>query len=200
MENNNSFWQTESGKATIKFGGWFVFIIVIFIIFAIPGRNNEEKKVTEEPKKDSEKYTFKEYDEMQDELLNSNYSYKYDLKVNDLNYYFNGTKCNGEDIGYKESNEGIIKYQIKDSIVDENLYNNLEKSFLDLNVLFSNLKEYLYSVEKNNDIRRIKYNKEGYQVTVTTNLEKITNIEIIADGNIYNLSFTNAIFCDNITK
>ena len=200
----NSFWQTERGKSLIKLGLWMIFILAI-IIFAYTNKNDETVNNENKEIEEKEIYEFKKYDEMINSLLNSNYEFNYDIVISDTNYLFNGTKCNNEVLGYKESNVGIIKYYIsdntyqvilKDLVPIENLYENIDINYLDLNILFNNLNEYLYNIEKNEDTRVITYKKEGYQVEVITDLENITNINIVVDNNTYNLSYNIVDTCN----
>lgn len=200
----NSFWQTERGKSLIKLGLWLIFILAI-IIFAYTNKNDETVNNENKEIEEKETYEFKKYDEMIDSLLNSNYEFNYDIVIDDNNYLFNGTKCNNEVLGYKESNMGIVKYYIsdntyqvilKDLVPIENLYENIDTNYLDLNILFNNLNEYLYNIEKNEDTRVITYKKEGYQVKVTTNLDNVTNINIVVDNNTYNLSYNVVNTCN----
>ena len=56
----------------------------------------------------------------------------------------------------------------------------------------------MYSVTKNGDMRTIIYDKEGYQVTVLTDTENITNITITVDTTTYELEFTKIGECATI--
>lgn len=212
MENN--FWSTTQGKATIKFGAWMIFIIgIIALSLFSNNKNDDNSSKNNVSKKDQEQeiYNFETYEKMQTTLLNSKYDYKYVITKKDDNSLvaiYSGSKNNNEDKGFLETSEGIIKYSIKAGIVNkvvldkeeplENLYNNINESFLKLDVLFTNLKEYLYNVEKNENKRNITYNKEGYKVTVKTDLNNITNILITTDELSYDLEFTNISNYDNI--
>ena len=164
-------------------------------------KENEGENVNPEPT-----YEFALFNDMINNLLNSNYEYEYNVTNNEITYIYNGVKCNNVDLGYKETSEGIIKYYQNENntyqvILNEylpitNLYEGIDTSFIDLNVLFDNLSEYLYNTVKNEDTREITYNKDGYQVTVTTNLEEITHISVITDIGTYNLSFNAVDTCD----
>ena len=65
-------------------------------------------------------------------------------------------------------------------------------------MLFENLNEYLYSVDKNNDSRTITYDKEGYQVTVLTDKSNIKSIKVVADTTTYELEFMEIGECEDI--
>ena len=206
---NNSFWSTTQGKATIKFAAWMVFIIVLIVVFAINGDNNPNENKNNNTNKE-ETLTFKNYEEMQNDLLNGCYSYNFRVVSEDNKIIYSGILSATGDIGYKENNEGIIKYSKEDGIIYKvlldqkeeinNLYDESDKAFLDIKTLFTNLKEYLYNITKNESTREINYNKEGYKVVVKTDLENITNITITNENKTYELQFTNVGKCDNITN
>ena len=201
MENNN-FWQTERGKAIIKLGGWFIFIIAL-IIFVLVSEKNANNSVIDDTNSDkdevTETYEFLLFSEMINNLINGNYEYSYNITSNNINYIYEGIKCNNEELGYKESIDKIIKYYINDQntyqvILNEyveitNLYEGIDTSFINLDVLFNNLNEYLYNTVKNENTRVITYDKDGYKVSITTDLENITNISITTDNSVYNLDF-----------
>lgn len=201
MENNN-FWQTERGKAIIKLGGWFIFIIAL-IIFVLVSEKNANNNVIDDTNSNkdevTETYEFLLFSEMINNLINGNYEYSYNITSNNINYIYEGIKCNNEELGYKESIDKIIKYYINDQntyqvILNEyveitNLYEGIDTNFINLEVLFNNLNEYLYNTVKNENTRVITYDKDGYKVSITTDLENITNISITTDNSVYNLDF-----------
>lgn len=210
MESKNTFFETKEGKATIKFAAWMIFIVILIIVFAING-NNEQKNDTKENNNVKEEISsFKNYEEMVSDLLKSCYNYNFKVTSLENTVIYNGTISNNEDIGYKETSEEIIKYAIIDGITSRivldktteitNLYDEEDKAFLNIENLFNNLKNYLYSVNKNETKREINYNKDGYQVLVKTNLENITEILITNATKTYELQFTNVSICDNITN
>lgn len=210
MESKNTFFETKEGKATIKFAAWMIFIVILIIVFAING-NNEQKNDTKENNNVKEEISsFKNYEEMVSDLLKSCYNYNFKVTSLENIVIYNGTISNNEDIGYKETSEEIIKYAIIDGITSRivldktteitNLYDEEDKAFLNIENLFNNLKNYLYSVNKNETKREINYNKDGYQVLVKTNLENITEILITNATKTYELQFTNVSICDNITN
>ena len=206
MENNNTFWSTDRGKATGKFIAWMIFIIILVVLFA---RQNVYENNTEENKTKEETKTFKNYTDMQKELLSSGYDYKYKITNNENIVIYEGNICNSIDNGYKETSEGIIKYKkenndirkivLEEEIVIDDLYEGIDSSFINLDSLFTILEEYLYNVTKNEQTREIKYNKEGYSVLVNTDLEHITKITINNDTASYELEFTNIGKCANIS-
>lgn len=211
MDNKNTFWQSERGKAIIKLGLWMIFIVILIavVIFSDTGSNDIELPPAEEtPNTETENYEFVNYNDMIDKLLLNNYEYTYTITTLDNKYIYTGWKNNNQELGFKEDTIGIIKYFIDDTgcyrinldnrelITD--LYSNFDASYLNLSMLFDNLNEYLYSVEKNANVRTITYDKEGYQVTVITDTENITNITITVDTTTYDLEFTKIGECATI--
>lgn len=211
MQENN-FWQTDRGKALTKLLLWVVFIVIVLGAFIMQEKDNIDdyqmpsNEVTDEENQVNDN-NFKKYSDMQDELLNNNYLYKYIITNSEEKIVFSGIKNGTNETGYKETKAGIIKYQIVDGIVSQinmdeitnidNLYENIDRNYLDISLLFNNLSEYLYSTEKKDSKRTITYDKDGYKVSVITNLESIEKIEIAVDEWIYELNFYNV---NNISK
>lgn len=211
MKDNNGFWQSEKGKAAIKLGLWMIFIVVLIVIVIISeqGTTNLTDDEVIPPEVDSGENTdFNNYSDMLDNLLLDNYEYSYTITTENGKYIYTGWKNDNKEIGFREDGNGIIKYFVDESntyrinmdtleIVTD-LYNGFDSSYIDLHLLFENLSEYLYSVEKNGNIRTINYDKEGYQVIVTTDIENITNIQITVDTTTYDLEFTKVGECATI--
>ena len=211
MQENN-FWKTDRGKALTKLLLWVVFIVIVLGAFIMQEKDNIDdyqmpsNEVTDEENQVNDN-NFKKYSDMQEELLNNNYLYKYIITNSEEKIVFSGIKNGTNETGYKETKAGIIKYQIVDGIVSQinmdeitnidNLYENIDRNYLDISLLFNNLSEYLYSTEKKDSKRTITYDKDGYKVSVITNLESIEKIEIAVDEWIYELNFYNV---NNISK
>ncbi len=208
MQENN-FWQTNRGKSVIKLGAWIIFIVIILVL-SVFGKDNNYNNVIDENQNETEEviYEFVNYSDMQKELLKNNYEYEYIIKNNDNIIIFNGVKDGTNEMGYKEDINGIIKYYIdnlgvkqvflNDMVELNTLYDNIDSSFLNLEILFNNLNEYLYNIEKNGNERTIMYDKEGFSVVVKTDLNNIKNINIINNEVTYELKFTNIGKCDKL--
>lgn len=211
MQENN-FWKTDRGKALTKLLLWVVFIVIVLGAFIMQEKDNIDdyqmpsNEVTDEENQDDDN-NFKKYSDMQEELLNNNYLYKYIITNSEEKIVFSGIKNGTNETGYKETKDGIIKYQIIDGTINQinmdeitnidNLYENIDRNYLDISLLFNNLSEYLYSTEKEDSKRTITYDKDGYKVSVITNLESIEKIQITVDEWIYELNFYNV---NNISK
>ena len=210
MKGNN-FWQTEKGKATIKLGLWMVFIAILIVVVLVSERDSINLPVEDDStpsETETENYEFVNYSDMLDKLLLGNYEYSYTITNETGKYIYTGWKNENKEIGFKEDSTGVIKYYIDDSgtykvnmdtleVIDY-LYNGVDTSYLDLELLFGNLNEFLYSVTKNEDMRTITYDKSGYQVEVMTDTRDITNITISTDTTTYDLNFTKIGECDTI--
>lgn len=192
--------KTEN-KNAIQLLIWIFFIVIIFVMFKITNKTDKNEE------KEENTPVFVNYKDMEINLLNSGYDYKYTITSDTQKEIYEGTMCNDIDIGYKETIDSITKYKIKNGKIYKVLLDNEEEipsiyddseDFLNLNTLFTNLKEYPYNIEKNNNERLISYKKDGYQVLVKTNLEYITNITITTTTNNYNLEFTNVGKCVKI--
>ena len=192
--------KTEN-KNAIQLLIWIFFIVIIFVMFKITNKNDKKEE------KEENTPVFVNYKDMEINLLNSGYDYKYTITSDTQKEIYEGTMCNDIDIGYKETIDSITKYKIKNGKITKVLLDNEEEipsiyddseDFLNLNTLFTNLKEYPYNIEKNDNERIISYKKDGYQVLVKTNLEYITNITITTTTNNYNLEFTNVGKCVKI--
>ena len=207
MDKKNTFWQTERGKAAIKLILWAIFIVILIVIVLFSERdtireqfnNSGEDNTTVETPEPAEEEDFLSFTTMQENLLNNNYEYVYTISKSLGTYIYTGIKNPDKEMGYREDSNGIIKYFIVDGVtyrvnldtteVITDLYLNVDASYFNLEVLFANLSEYLYTTNTNQDIRTITYNKEGYQVIITTNTSMITNITIMVDDTTYDLDY-----------
>jgi hypothetical protein len=203
MKESN-FLKTDRGTATVKMGLWLIFIIILVVVLTTKEYQSDKEQLENNEQATTEveeTATFKSYDEMINSLLSSNYNYIYTIENNDSKIQFSGTKCNNNYYGYKETTDGILKYSIKDNkyyketINGEeeinNLYEGIDSSFLNLSNLFENLKNFLYNTQDLENIRTITYDKDGYNVVVSTNLDNIESINITNASTIYELKFNN---------
>lgn len=216
MNTNNGFWQTDRGKALIKLLLWMVFIIILIVLAIVSERNGNseildvdkpENNATDTPS-EPENIEYEAYNTMITNLLANNYEYEYLITTATDSIILTGFKNPDKEIGFKETSSGITKYFIDStgtyelnmntySIID-NLYSEFDSSYLNLELLFNNLSEYLYNTEENVGIRTITYDKDGFQVTVTTDTKNITNVLVMTDTTTYDLNFKNIGECATI--
>ena len=216
MNTNNGFWQTDRGKALIKLLLWMVFIVILIALAIVSERNGNseildvdkpENNATDTPR-EPENVEYEAYNTMITNLLANNYEYEYLITTATDSIILTGFKNPDKEIGFKETSSGITKYFIDStgtyelnmntsSIID-NLYSEFDSSYLNLELLFNNLNEYLYNTEENVGIRTITYDKDGFQVTVTTDTKNITNVLVMTDTTTYDLNFKNIGECATI--
>ena len=216
MNTNNGFWQTDRDKALIKLLLWMVFIVILIVLVIVSERNanseildvdKPENNVTDTPS-EPENVEYEAYNTMITNLLANNYEYEYLITTATDSIILKGFKNPDKEIGFKETSSGITKYFIDStgtyelnmntsSIID-NLYSEFDSSYLNLELLFNNLNEYLYNTEENVGIRTITYDKDGFQVTVTTDTKNITNVLVMTDTTTYDLNFKNIGECATI--
>lgn len=216
MNTNNGFWQTDRGKALIKLLLWMVFIVILIVLAIVSERNGNSEildvdkpgnNATDTPS-EPENVEYEAYNTMITNLLANNYEYEYLITTATDSIILTGFKNPDKEIGFKETSSGITKYFIDStgtyelnmntsSIID-NLYSEFDSSYLNLELLFNNLSEYLYNTEENVGIRTITYDKDGFQVTVTTDTKNITNVLVMTDTTTYDLNFKNIGECATI--
>ena len=180
------FWNTKRGKAIVKLSIWIVFILIVLSF--IKNYDNDKIKDNNEEVKQHDVLS---NNTLLKELLNSNYEYEYNITVGENKYSFKGNKIGDINTGYKESNTGIIKYEIEQDVVyqivmDQRLeindfYNELNKEYLDLsfiNELLENEPSEVYTID---DVEFI----------ISSEDKHITKIEINSDEYSYNLEFFN---------
>lgn len=212
MEEKNSFWKTEKGKAAIKLGLWMIFIIILIVVVLFSEKNEVDNTFDDMPEDNNDTpevvYDFENYNDMQERLIQGNYEYIYTITTESNKYIYSGSKADGKEMGFREDGTSVIKYYVDsngtyqinldNAVPLSNLYPNFDSSYLDLPKLFDNLSEILYSVDKREEKRVITYDKEGYQVVVNTDLENITSILITVDTTTYELEFTKIGECATI--
>lgn len=210
MEEKNKktfkeLWADTRMRALIKLGMWFAFFLLIFLILSITAlfNKNPDNNIKEEIKQ--EEVVSANIPSMLENLISSNYTYEYKINMDNTNYSYTGSKENEEIKGYYESNNGIIKYMVKENnyyeLNNEELKENnsiiseQDKYILDLNNLLSLIKEYELTNEvlKENDSYNYSILKDNnsYQINIETKLNDISNININYNNVIYNLTFKN---------
>lgn len=194
----NEFLQSKEGNAFVKLVLWLIFIGFLFFAFAFQ-KNDNTSKVKDNKE---ETKTFKNVEKMENDLLQKSLNYEYVINENETTTIYNGTKCNGKEIWYKETSEGITKYLKESGKIYKVTLNEKEESSEeenDLGKLFDILKGFNFNETINGNIRNIEYNLDTIKVVIKTNLDNIISIMVIKDNVHYEMQFTNIGFCDNIS-
>jgi len=205
--------ETTKGKAILKLIGWTIFFFILFIFLIVssmlPQAEIENNNPVEAPSTDADwKVDNKEIiKKVQDDLLTKNYDYTYEIKINEIEYIYEGNKNNKIDKGYKTTLTGITKYYIDDTgiyrefgeektLIDD-LYQEINYSYINLNYLFNILKpEKLLVVMSNDDTAVYEYNDTVNQYTFAyykyseNNVYSVT-ITVNNDNDIYILNYRN---------
>lgn len=135
-------------RSIIFLSFWIIFIIIVcFIAGSISQKeNNSINNNVVDNKIEEIKNDTKTFSELKEELLKDNYSFTF-TKTGDNKVICKGDSLNKEKTGYKETNEGIIKYYINDDkyyyvengvLVETEKENIYEESF-DLNIIFDKI-------------------------------------------------------------
>lgn len=215
----NELKKTTRGKAIWKLIKWGIFFFIIFIFLGIasligsqnnkikPNINNDVKEPIRPPaidNKENETLTNEGITKFQTKLSKV-YDYKYEITINHEKYIYTGTKTLVDNIGFKESSLGIIKYLIDstgtyeetttDKKAIDNLYEGLNVNYLD--------PIYVLNIIKNLEITRdlecdcidpvYKASDSENIYRITTINKEITSISITAldFSYLYNLNFSN---------
>ena len=119
----NEFLQSKEGNAFVKLVLWLIFIGVLFFAFAFQKKDNVNK-----PKDNKEETkTFKNIENMENDILQKSLNYEYIINDNEIITIYNGMKCNNKETWYKETNEGITKYQKEDGKTYKIILNEKEE-------------------------------------------------------------------------
>ena len=180
-------------SAMIKLGIWIIFFIFLITLLTRGYKENYNEPINNA----SQKNTFRDYNEMVNELLTKDYNYTFKV-INDYTYIYTGTKCGSITNGIKTYKDSKINYIIRDNQVykkteeteelTDSLYESLDTNILNISLLFDSLKNKTIAKTINNDKQQIKYLID-YKIEVITNLNSIEMINIEKDNIIYELSF-----------
>jgi len=160
--------QTSKGKAILKLIWWSIFFFVLFVFciiatfFSNPTINvdypcddeNTQNNLTDNKENIIDEETQKI--KLLEDLASSNYDYEYEININGAKYLFNGSINGDINTGYKETSNGIIKYYIdktgvyqqttNDKILINDLYENINIEYLNLNNLVNKVKNLKFNV------------------------------------------------------
>ena len=191
--------KTERGKSLIKFGWDMLFILFVFILILASGTlNNKQDNTKEESTIESKEEV--SYIDMQKILIDGKYEFEYKIAgIVEVNY--TGSYNKGEVVGFRESDDSLIKYHIKDGIIYKNkmgteeeyldLYTGLDENLFDLEMLFNTLNGSNVIKNSKEDNRVFTYEDvNGYEVEVYLNDSNINNIIIKNSDLTYEFSFT----------
>ncbi len=187
-------WNTPRGRASIKlaFYGLFVLVIFITIIFSADKRPTVYKSTY------NVKTVSKDFNEKIKELKANNYAFNYNLNIASNHILIYGQKKLNLETGYKENNQGIIRYlKENDKIYKIGIDNEKEEMpdlFSDINSNYLNI-NYLLELINNQtpieeDNKKIYNLENNIAIEIESDSQNITKITIKENENTYELDFS----------
>lgn len=183
--------KNDKLSAGIKLGLWLIFIIVMVIISMVGDKQNEA--VPNNNPKDEEK-TIISYEEKLTNLKD-NFSYTYTISANNVSYKYVGKKLGEKEAGSLTFGENIKNYyQDKGYIYEvidgglnqiEDLYNGINKNYIDLNYIKEQIKSKEYILNNHT----YSYNLDNLVINIKTDENNITTIEIKENNDTYLLEY-----------
>lgn len=208
--------KTPKGLAILKLIGWVIFFVFLFLFCYIsslissvaPKENNSPALelnppiLENNPSLDNENFTMNDLIILEQKLLNNSYHYLYEITINENKYIFNGEQTS-INTGYKETNEGIVKYYIDETgiyqetptskIPINNLYENLNSNYFDLTYVFGTINTLELTKDLTNaeldSIYKLEDEENIYQIKIAN--DNIIELKITSKTNnyIYDINF-----------
>ena len=183
-------WQTPRGRASLKLAVYGLFIISVLILIVV--------KTDRNPKVYKSTYTAIKKDDTAKiaDLKENNFAFRYTITINDLKTLYYGNKMQNLESGFKEDQNGIVKYLkendkvYKIGLTDKeeitNLYEGINLEYLNLNYIFDLINDKQNEVEGNKQTYHLDNNIVIEIITDNLNIKKIT---IQENSNLYELEY-----------
>lgn len=191
-------WENKRLHALICLILWAIFIAFVLLIL---GSFEKDTKIPSNDNKVNEEEKIITFDEMKEKLLHNKFEYKYSLYVNSKNILYYGVKNELNDSGYKEENDKIIRYVIENEkeyqlimntkVEVNNLYEDIDKNFIDLNYVFALLDNMNKEIDEVTE--SLYYSNAELNVKIKINSENIESIDILKGNDSYFLEFSNVL-------
>ena len=178
-------------SAYIQLGIGLIFIIILVVIVKVSGIKKEENIPQNETKEEIKELT------IDDKLnkLTDNYKYNYEITIGEITYTYNGSKMGLKESGYLKINDNYLYYYKDNNYTYEvkngglfqidNLYDNIDTNYLNLDYIKNLIKDKEYTKENNKYI----YTLENMQIIINTSEDNIESI-IISNENNYKLEYS----------
>ena len=178
-------------SAYIQLGIGLIFIIILVVIVKVSGIKKEENIPQNETKEEIKELT------IDDKLnkLTDNYKYNYEITIGEITYTYNGSKMCLKESGYLKINDNYLYYYKDNNYTYEvkngglfqidNLYDNIDTNYLNLDYIKNLIKDKEYTKENNKYI----YTLENMQIIINTSEDNIESI-IISNENNYKLEYS----------
>ena len=200
IKKYNELKKTERGKSVIKLTRYLVFIFVLILALIISGTGKPNNKASQNVKKESyESKVDITYKDKQEKLFTNNYDFKYVI-TGAINVKYTGSFTNGVIEGYKEDENGIIKYKVVDgtsyqvnggeTTAYEGLYEGLDASLFNFQSVFGNLNTNKAKIVEKNKAKEYYYEiVDGYNYSIIMDDKHINEIKIENESLKYDFSF-----------
>lgn len=183
--------KSDKLSATIKLGLWLVFIIIMVVISMVGGKKNEVTPTDNQKDEQKVKIT---YDEKLTNLKD-NFAYAYTINVNNVSYKYVGKKLGEKEAGILTfgdntknyyQDRGYI-YEVIDGGLNQisDLYNKINKNYIDLNYIKELIKTQEYTVNNHT----YTYNFDNLTINIKTDETNVISIEIKENNDLYLLEY-----------
>ncbi|MBE6156514.1 MAG: hypothetical protein E7161_02090 [Firmicutes bacterium] len=189
--------EKDNDKITsiVKLGLWLTFIAVLIIVANFgTNKNNTNDNVLNNS--NEQKESVLTYEEKLNKLTD-NYKFNYEINADGQVYNYVGTRLSTRESGYRLNNDTYLYYYIEDGAIHEvkdetlyrleTLYEKLDVDNLDVSKIKSSIKNKEFNEENGKYSYLLENNKK---VSVYTDSENITKIEIYIGKDYYKLEFT----------
>lgn len=142
-------WKDPRWHSLLVLMIWIISLALLMGIVSIVNQFSPKKEV--EKQEIREENNKKTYEEKWEDLLNGNYAFTYIIAKGNETIKYEGNVKEDKTTGYRERNDGIIKYEIENNkhfqiLVDEkieitNLYENVEENFLNPSSIYERIKK-----------------------------------------------------------
>ena len=174
---------------------WFIAIGIVYIVYLKPiedyNKNHPKNSINEVSNITNEENNNITFEDMKNTLLNSNFAYVY--KYNNEVVY-KGEILGTKSTGYRETNDGIIKYYLEDGKEYEVSFGVLKETEYDLlfDTYFS--VDYIFNLIKNYDSNEVEngmaFQNGSIYIKILDDNYNIKSIEILIDDDRYYLEFS----------
>lgn len=214
-ENASTFqklWYGKRSRPAMILSMYMFFILILIVIIhlspdPVPHNREPNNNQTEENR----------LERMKNTLLNSTFSFNYDITLGDNHIILIGEKRENYKIGFKETEDVILRFKIENGVIYdlrsdetielEDFYGNVNSNYLDLFFIFTLINPREYQTETEDNITKYIYEEINLpdgrilNVIIYTNNQNIIRITInelkpiyeseYKEENVYILNFSN---------
>lgn len=196
--------STEKGKILFKFSLYLLFFFFVIVLMLVassmkgPGSNYMGDNSSFESRKQEEEKKTLTYFDKQSLLWTKDYTFSYEVTINEKMVSFMGEKNEDKIEGFKDSGVDLIHYVIEDGKAykvilkdreEIDLYEGLDETLFDFQKLFKTLNSSSASISYEDDKKVYNYEIDEKKYAIRTTDECIDKIEITSDADKYLFEF-----------